>query len=84
MNPTLFRVGVAHVAFVISASTFGCSSSEPAAEDMQSLTVDECEAAGGKPHADPGDGSSFRNGCPGSQEMIGTLKLGIEGGICCK
>jgi hypothetical protein len=53
-------------------------------ETIPALTIDECESEGGTPHGDPGDGSSYRNGCPGAQKMIGTLDFGIEGGICCK
>jgi hypothetical protein len=53
-------------------------------ETIPNITVDECETQGGTPHGDPGDGSSYRNGCPGAQKMIATLTFGIEGGICCK
>ena len=48
------------------------------------ITQEECEDREGQVIADPGDGSSYRNGCPNGKEQIATLRLGIEGGICCK
>jgi hypothetical protein len=49
-----------------------------------------CESAGGHGIGDPGDGSSFRNGCPPNQILIG-WSMGCsspgpcgEGAICCK
>jgi hypothetical protein len=53
------------------------------------LTVTACGAAGGEPVGDPGDGSSFRNGCPGGRRLLGWLTgdpglpIAGEGGICC-
>jgi hypothetical protein len=54
-----------------------------------SLTDDECRARGGESVGDPGNGSSYQDGCPGGDELIGWLTacdtpgLCGEGGICC-
>jgi hypothetical protein len=53
-------------------------------ETVPILTKEQCEAQGADPHADPGGGSTYRDGCPAGEKMLGTLDYGIEGGICCK
>jgi hypothetical protein len=55
----------------------------PATEPAAVLTPDECVAKGGETIGDPGDGSTRRNGCPGGRTLLGNVKIGIEGGICC-
>jgi hypothetical protein len=55
----------------------------PAAEPDKLLTTEECVAKGGEGIGDPGDGSTRRNGCPGGRALLGNVKIGIEGGICC-
>jgi len=47
------------------------------------LTVEQCEAWKGHVIADPGDGSSYSNGCPAGERLLGNVSFGIEGGICC-
>lgn len=85
MTRTLFGLGIALFGLAAFSNNLGCSDTDPSTdEELPLLTVEECEARGGTPHSDPGDGSTHRNGCPDSQEMIGNLKFGIEGGICCK
>ena len=56
----------------------------PCCETVPILTPEQCEAQGGDPLGDPGDGSSYRDGCPAGETMLGTLDYGAEGGICCK
>lgn len=50
------------------------------------LTLAECSERGGRAIADPGDGSSYRDGCPGGAALLGHLgiEFGDEGGICCE
>jgi len=50
------------------------------------LTRAQCTAQNGQAVADPGDGSTRRNGCPDGRQMLGFLDpndIGDEGGICC-
>jgi hypothetical protein len=49
------------------------------------LTSADCEAQGGVPTPDPGDGSLLANGCP-QGETLGTIddEHWIEGGLCCE
>jgi hypothetical protein len=56
----------------------------------RNVNVATCGALGGYVFGDPGDGSSFREGCPGGGELLGwalscdTPGLCGEGGICCR
>ena|SRR3989344_3737682 len=45
---------------------------------------DQCEQQGGYVIYDIGDGKVHVKGCPRGQIFIGTVPVGIEGGICCK
>lgn len=54
----------------------------PSAE-VPLFTPEECAAKGGETIGDPGNGSTRRNGCPGGRRLLGNVKIGIEGGICC-
>ena len=87
------------VALLVSTSSaaFGCGGATtapaveappgvetpPASEPAKLLTTEECGAKGGEVVGDPGDGSTRRNGCPGGRQLLGNVKIGIEGGICC-
>lgn len=51
--------------------------------DVPLLSPDECVAKGGETVGDPGDGSTRKNGCSGGRKLLGNVKTGIEGGICC-
>lgn len=55
----------------------------PVTEPTVLLAPEECVAKGGETIGDPGDGSTRRNGCPGGRKLLGNVKIGIEGGICC-
>ena len=49
------------------------------------LSVATCEAQGGVPTADPGDGSLLGNGCHDAAEILGAIheQGWREGGLCC-
>jgi hypothetical protein len=66
-------------ASLVAASSSSCGDDEP----LPRLTSEECVARGGRPIADPGDGSTHRDGCPWGDVKIASLDVGIEGGICC-
>jgi hypothetical protein len=83
---------------MISAPALGCGAAgearpaEPAhpatgevppTGEVPLLLPEECAAKGGETIGDPGDGSTQRNGCPGGRKLLGNVKTGIEGGICC-
>lgn len=51
---------------------------------LRALSVEECERLGGRLVADPGDGSTSREGCPEGEARLGEVEFGIEGGICCR
>jgi hypothetical protein len=53
------------------------------AGDSALLTPDQCVAQGGETIGDRGDGSSRKNGCADGRRLLGNVKIGIEGGICC-
>jgi hypothetical protein len=61
----------------------GCSDPQEPPRDVI-LSPAECEARGGEVVGDPGDGSTHRDGCPNGRLKLGTVPIGIEGGICCK
>jgi hypothetical protein len=71
-----------------------CAGQKPAGDVVQTggpmdgdpniLSAEQCEEKGGQVVGDIGDGSVFRNGCPGSGTLLGNVRTGIEGGICCK
>jgi hypothetical protein len=69
--------------WVTSILTVGLALACEVAPPPTVLTPDECEDAGGRIIGDPGDGSSYENGCPGGGRLLGNVALGIEGGICC-
>ena len=66
------------LASLIWTTSSGCDD-----EPLPRVSPSECEARGGHAIGDPGDGSSYRNGCPSGEHMIATLEFGFEGGICC-
>src|SRR5689334_6281749 len=55
----------------------------PAPGEAPWLTPDECTGKGAETIGDRGDGSTRRNGCPEGRKLLGNVKIGIEGGICC-
>jgi hypothetical protein len=55
----------------------------PASGAGELLTPDQCASQGGEAIGDRGDGSTRRDGCPNSRKLLGNVKIGIEGGICC-
>lgn len=59
-----------------SCENYECSPSE--------LTGQECESRGGIVLADIGDGAVSRGECPSGKEFLASVKLGTEGGICCR
>lgn len=54
------------------------------AADGDPMSADDCSALGGRVILDPGDGSTLREGCAAGEELLGSVKFGIEGAICCK
>src|SRR5688572_16603644 len=54
-------------------------------QSKNALTSGDCEAEGGVPTPDPGDGSLLANGCHDG-ETLGTIddEHWIEGGLCCE
>ena len=77
----------------------GAASSEPHVQDPEdedaredrppSMTNEECRQAGGAPVGDPGDGSTYIDGCAAGLTLLGWLDtctgpLCGEGGICCE
>lgn len=62
----------------IGAAVAGCSSADEA------MSAEDCSAMGGKLIVDPGNGSTSRDGCAAGQELLGSVKFGVEGAICCK
>jgi len=59
--------------------------SESLACQLQELSIKECQAAGGEPVYDPGDGSVGSTGCPEDRQELGLLVPGgIEGAQCCR
>ena len=59
----------------------GATPTAPANGEL--LTPDQCVAKGGETIGDRGDGSTRRDGCPSSRKLLGNVRIGIEGGICC-
>jgi hypothetical protein len=55
----------------------------PAPGSAEMLTPAQCAAQGGDTIGDRGDGSTRRDGCPNGRKLLGNVKIGIEGGICC-
>ncbi len=51
--------------------------------DTGLLTPDQCAAKGGEAIGDRGDGNTRRDGCPNGRKLLGNVRIGIEGGICC-
>ncbi len=62
----------------LNCQDFNCNPSP------ETLTQQQCEQRGGSIIADPGDGSSYQNGCPQGKILLGNVPIGREGGICCK
>jgi hypothetical protein len=68
------------------------SSSKPAPEPTQPtptepapgtvMTTEECEAKGGRVNASIGGGSQAH--CNDDETELGAVRIGIEGGWCCK
>ena len=57
------------------------SDSEPPASDApQVMTPEQCKTAGGTVVPSPGGDVK----CPDGQTELGKVRLGIEGGVCCK
>lgn len=52
--------------------------------NTSTVSPEDCEADGGFLRWDPGDGSVHRDGCPSGADLVGTVPVGIEGGICCR
>ena len=55
----------------------------------RSVTFDECREMGGTVVLDPGDGRTYRDGCPRGDFLGGLMSPGCEplcgeGGICCR
>ena len=74
------------IAVVLANATLiacGSEDSKPF-EGAPSYSVEECKSAGGEVIADPGDGSTSRNGCPFNRKYLGSVRAGLEGGICCE
>lgn len=44
------------------------------------MTPDQCTCQGGTVHGDPGDGSAR---CDVTEQELGKVATGIEGGVCC-
>ncbi|WP_437924257.1 hypothetical protein WMF37_35240 [Sorangium sp. So ce291] len=52
--------------------------------DSDARSPEDCEEEGGHVIGDPGEGSSERDGCPAGEELLGDVRFGVEGGICCR
>ncbi|MEO0601277.1 MAG: hypothetical protein AAF211_07565 [Myxococcota bacterium] len=53
-------------------------------DECVTLTIEECESWAARVVGDPGDGSTRRDGCPVDEDLLGPVRFGIEGGICCR
>ena len=58
---------------------------DPAPESAQSptLSMDECRSQPGEVLTDKGDGALHTHGCPDGRKQLGTVRVGIENGLCC-
>ena len=45
---------------------------------------EDCEDAGGYVIYDSGGGNSHSEGCPAGEELLGSVEVDVEGGICCR
>jgi hypothetical protein len=52
-------------------------------EPSRTLTPEACQARGGQVMTDPGDGSLRAKGCPEGGTLLGDVRIGLEGGLCC-
>ena len=55
----------------------------PGTAASSTLTMDECRSRPGEVLTDKGDGSLHANGCPDGREQLGTVRVGLENGLCC-
>ncbi|WP_129346572.1 hypothetical protein [Sorangium cellulosum] len=52
--------------------------------DDDGFSPEDCEDEGGYFVPDSGGGETHRDGCPAGEELIGGVRFGVEGGICCR
>lgn len=52
-------------------------------EPVAALTAEQCQSQSGEVLTDPGDGSPNTRGCPDGRAWLGSVRTGIEGGLCC-
>lgn len=50
---------------------------------LEYTTIASCQAQGGRVIVDPGDGRSYRDGCPAGEQLVSAVDIGAEGGVCC-
>lgn len=57
----------------------------PPGAERPEMSAEQCVAYGAEVIGDIGDGSTHRTDyvCPGGDEPIGTVPVGIEGAVCC-
>ena len=55
----------------------------PVTGNTPALTPEECTGKGAETIGDRGDGATLRDGCPAGRKLLGNVRIGIEGGICC-
>lgn len=47
------------------------------------LSAEQCRSQSGEVLTDPGDGSLHTRGCPEGRTRLGSVRVGVEGGLCC-
>ena len=67
----------------VSASPAASAEAEATDDEPTPLTPDECRSQAGEVLTDKGDGSLRRHGCPSGRPRLGSVRVGIEGGLCC-
>ena len=55
----------------------------PGTAASSTLTMDECRSRPGEVLTDKGDGSLHAKGCPDGRQQLGTVRVGLENGLCC-
>lgn len=55
----------------------------PGTAESTTLTMDECRSRPGEVLTDKGDGKLHAEGCPDGREKLGTVRVGLENGLCC-
>jgi hypothetical protein len=65
-----------------ATSPEGATGADAGAESA-ALSAEQCRSQSGEVLTDPGDGSLHTRGCPDGRTRLGSVRVGIEGGLCC-